>query len=85
MKRTPESAGTDPHDELLESGGRVRVQVVPAGDHRFGYVAQFGYDACDGPFRDRFASVETFPTELEAREAGLIKARQLAGIDVPEA
>ena len=39
----------------------------------------------DGPFRDRFESVETFADETAAREAGLVKARQLAGIDVPEA
>ena len=66
-------------------GGELRVQVVPRDGGRYGFVAQFGYEACVGPFRDRFASVETFATEDEAREAGRVKARQLAGIDVPEA
>ena len=72
-------------EQAVEGGGRLRVQVVPKDGGRFGYVAQFGYEACDGPFRDRVETVETCADDTAAREAGLVKARQLAGIDVPEA
>src|SRR5688500_11731139 len=74
-----------PFEETIAGDERLRVQVLATADGRFGFVAQCGYQACDGPFRDTYAGTETFDSEREAREAGIIKARQLAGIDVPEA
>ena len=73
------------YEETVEGDERLRVQVLDAGDGRFAYLAQCGYQACDGPFRDRVTSVETFADADAALEAGIVKARQLAGIDVPEA
>ena len=73
------------YEETVEGDERLRVQVLDAGDGRFAYLAQCGYQACDGPFRDRVTSVETFADADAALEAGMVKARQLAGIDVPEA
>ena len=73
------------YEEVVEGDERLRVQVLAADDGRFAYLAQCGYQACDGPFRDRVTSVETFADADAALEAGIVKARQLAGIDVPEA
>ena len=73
------------YDETVEGDERLRVQVLAAGDGRFAYLAQCGYQACDGPFRDRVVSTETFADAEAALAAGIVKARQLAGIDVPEA
>lgn len=73
------------YEETVEGDERLRVQVLAAGDGRFAYFAQCGYQACDGPFRDRVVSTETFADAEAALAAGIVKARQLAGIDVPEA
>ena len=74
-----------PYEETVAGEERLRVQVLAAGDGRFAYLAQCGYQACDGPFRDRVTSTETFADADSALAAGIVKARQLAGIDVPEA
>jgi hypothetical protein len=75
----------DPFVENVRDDEIIHVQVLAAGDGLFGYHAQCGYMACDGPFRDSVLSTETFADPAAAMDAGVVKARQLAGIDVPEA
>ena len=75
----------DAYEETVDGDERLQVQVLAAGDGRYAYLAQCGYVACDGPFRDRVVSTETFADTDAALTAGIVKARQLAGIDVPEA
>src|SRR5688572_26913276 len=72
-------------EETVAGDERIRVQVLQAPDGRFAYRAQCGYQACDGPFRDTVTSAERFAGERQAMDAGIVRARQLAGIDVPEA
>ena len=74
-----------PHEETVAGDERLRVQVLAAEDGRYAYRAQCGYQACDGPFRDTVTSVERFDSVGDAMDAGIVRARQLAGIDAPEA
>jgi hypothetical protein len=75
----------DAWEEVAEGGERLRVDVLVAPDGRYAYRAVCGYDACDGVLRDTTIASERFATAEEARVAGMVKARQLAGLDVPEA
>jgi hypothetical protein len=75
----------EPWEADVEGGERLRVEVLVAPDGRYAYRAQCGYDACDGTLRDTTVGGERFATADEARAAGIVKARQLAGLDVPEA
>ena len=75
----------EPFEETVAGGEHLRVQLLAADDARYAYVAECRYRACDGPLRDRHLSRESFEDRDEAMAAGRIKARQLAGIDVPEA
>jgi hypothetical protein len=74
-----------PHRETVRGDEQLTVHAVALADGRFGYHALCRYQADDGTVRDDYTSAETFSTADEAMAAGIVKARQLAGIDVPEA
>jgi hypothetical protein len=74
-----------PHRETVRGDERLTVHVIALADGRFGYRAECRYEADDGTIRDDYTDAETFADADEAMAAGIVKARQLAGIDAPEA
>lgn len=89
MKPSPDAgeggALPPPYRETVRGDEHLTVHVEARADGRFGYRALCRYRADDGGVRDEYASAETYADADAAMADGIVKARQLAGIDAPEA